>query len=180
LREVDFDRVNVVILGQDPYHGPGQAIGLSFAVPNDLRPKPPSLVNISKEIAADLGQSLQGYGSDLSGWVEQGVLLFNTVLTVRAAEAFSHRKQGWETFTDEIIRQLDERDAPMVFLLWGAAAIKKKDLLKSGRHVVLESVHPSPLSAHRGFFGCKHFSKANAALGQFGRPPINWTRTTSA
>jgi uracil-DNA glycosylase len=180
LREVDFEQVRVVILGQDPYHGADQAMGLAFAVPNELRPKPPSLVNIGKEIASDLGVSMEGQGSELSGWVRQGVLLLNTVLTVRAGEAFSHRNQGWETFTDHVIHCLDEREEPIVFLLWGAAALKKKQLLKCGRHLVLESVHPSPLSAHRGFFGCRHFSKANAQLVKQGRPPIDWAQTTSA
>lgn len=176
IQAVDLPDVKVVILGQDPYHGEDQAIGLSFAVPNSLFPKPPSLQNIFKEIRSDLGVALPEGASDLSGWVAQGVLLLNTVLTVRVGEAFSHRDQGWENFTDEIIRALNERSEPMVFLLWGAAAQKKKALLTNARHVVLETVHPSPLSAHRGFIGCRHFSKANAILRTSGRGEIRWEK----
>ena len=178
LQSVDYSDVRVVILGQDPYHGAGQAIGLSFAVPNEVKPKPPSLVNIFKEITADLGVDMSGKGSDLSGWVDQGVLLLNTVLTVRASQAFSHRDRGWESFTDQILRDLDQRSEPIVFMLWGSPAIKKKALLKSGRHIVLEAPHPSPLSAYRGFLGCKHFSKANKHLADLGRSPIEWANTS--
>jgi uracil-DNA glycosylase len=176
LQSLDYDDVRLVILGQDPYHGPGQAIGLSFAVPNELQPKPPSLANIFQEISRDLGVDMAGAASDLSGWVEQGVLLLNTVLTVRAGQAMSHRGMGWETLTDRIIEELNSRPEPVIFLLWGAAAQKKK-LLLSARHFVLESPHPSPLSASRGFFGCRHFSKANQILEQLGRPPIRWQQT---
>jgi uracil-DNA glycosylase len=176
LQELDLDRVRVVILGQDPYHGTGQAIGLSFAVPNELQPKPPSLVNIFKEIADDLKVQLPEK-SDLSGWVEQGVLLLNTVLTVRAHQAFSHREQGWETFTDQILKHLNDREKPCVFLLWGTPARQKKALITESRHIILEAPHPSPLSAYRGFMGCKHFSKANEALQTLGECPIDWTRT---
>lgn len=179
LQLVDLPDVKVVILGQDPYHGAGQAIGLSFAVPNELRPKPPSLQNIFKEIESDLGVRLNPNESDLSGWVSQGVLLLNSVLTVRAHQAFSHRDQGWETFTDRVIECLGEREEPIVFLLWGAAAQKKKELLKSKKHFTLESPHPSPLSAHRGFLGCRHFSKTNQILEKIGKRPIDWTKITT-
>jgi uracil-DNA glycosylase len=178
LQAVDFDQVRVVILGQDPYHGEGQAIGLSFAVPNCLRPKPPSLKNIFKEIAQDLSCSINTEKSDLSGWTAQGVFLLNTVLTVRKAEAFSHRNRGWEILTDRIIQHLNSRGQPIVFLLWGAAAQKKKALITNPQHFVLEAAHPSPLSAHNGFFGCKHFSKANEALRACGQMPIDWSRTS--
>ncbi len=176
LQEVDYDTVKVVILGQDPYHGEGQAMGRSFAVPNSIKVKPPSLVNIFKEIESDLDVKLNRSQSDLSGWTQQGVLLLNTVLTVRANQAFSHREKGWETFTDEVIRQLNLRTRPMVFLLWGAAAHKKVTMIDQGRHVVLMAPHPSPLSAHRGFLGCRHFSLANKALIKIGYDPIDWTR----
>ncbi len=176
LQSVDFDEVRVVILGQDPYHGEGQAIGLSFAVPNRLKPKPPSLKNIFKEIAQDLGCSIDTEKSDLSGWTAQGVLLLNTVLTVRKAEAFSHRDRGWEILTDKIIRHLNSRAEPIVFLLWGAAAQKKKTLITNEQHLVLQAAHPSPLSAHNGFMGCKHFSKANAALRSWGQIEIDWSK----
>lgn len=178
LELVDLPDVSVVILGQDPYHGSGQAIGLSFAVPNSHFPKPPSLQNIFKELQADLGVSLPEGRSDLSGWVSQGVLLLNSVLTVRAEEAFSHREQGWEAFTDEIIRALDEREVPVIFLLWGAAAQKKKMLIRNSRHFFLESAHPSPLSAYRGFLGNRHFSKTNSILKKLGRPEIKWERVS--
>lgn len=179
LQAVDLPRVRVVILGQDPYHGVGQAIGLSFAVPNTLQPKPPSLQNIFKEIESDLGLKIPQNASDLSGWVEQGVLLLNSVLTVRANQAFSHRDQGWEVFTDEVIRAVDRFGDRVVFLLWGAAAQKKKFLLQSGKHFILESPHPSPLSAHRGFLGNRHFSKTNEFLVKTGRAPIDWCRVSS-
>lgn len=178
LQSLDLPKVRVVILGQDPYHGAGQAIGLSFAVPNELSPKPPSLQNIFKEIESDLGVSIPKKFSDLSGWVEQGVLLLNSVLTVRANQAFSHRDQGWEMFTDEVIRAIDRHGDRVVFLLWGSAAQKKKFLLTSGKHFTLESPHPSPLSAHRGFLGNKHFSKTNEFLVKTGRKPIDWSRVS--
>ena len=179
LQSLDYDDVKVLILGQDPYHGPGQAIGLSFAVPNDLTPKPPSLMNIFKEIASDLKVEMRGKGSNLSGWVDQGVLLLNTVLTVRASQAFSHRDKGWENFTDHIIGLLNEREEPVIFLLWGAAAQKKKALITNSRHFILESAHPSPLSAHRGFMGSKPFSRINKILSEkLGKKAIDWTSTT--
>ncbi len=179
LQAVDYDAVKVVILGQDPYHGAGQAIGLSFAVPNELRLKPPSLQNIFKEIESDLKLSMKGKGTDLSGWVDQGVLLLNSVLTVRASEAFSHRNQGWETFTDLVIRDLNEREEPVIFVLWGSAAQRKRELITHKRHRILESAHPSPLSAHRGFFGSRPFSKINEILKELGRETIDWSRTTA-
>ncbi len=178
LQALDLPKVRVVILGQDPYHGAGQAIGLSFAVPNSLTPKPPSLQNIFKEIESDIGISIPKNLSDLSGWVDQGVLLLNSVLTVQANQAFSHRDKGWEVFTDEVIRAIDRNADRVVFLLWGSAAQKKKFLLTSGKHFVLESPHPSPLSAHRGFLGNKHFSKTNEFLVKTGRKPIDWSRVS--
>ncbi len=180
LQKVDYDQVKVVILGQDPYHGEGQAIGLSFAVPNQLFPKPPSLMNIFKEIKTDLGVEIPRKNSDLTGWVEQGVLLLNTVLTVRHAQAFSHRDMGWEHFTDCVIRKLNERVAPVIFILWGAAAQKKKLLITSPQHFILESAHPSPLSASRGFLGSRPFSKVNEILlKKLKQAPIDWAKTTS-
>jgi uracil-DNA glycosylase len=178
IQSLDLPDVKVVILGQDPYHGEGQAMGLAFAVPNELTPKPPSLVNIFKEIRDDLGVAIPAQCSDLSGWVAQGVLLLNTVLTVRAHQAFSHREKGWETFTDAIIRVLDAREDPIVFLLWGSAAQKKKALIQNPRHFILESAHPSPLSAHRGFLGNRHFSKTNAILRKLGKEEIRWERVS--
>ena len=177
LQLLDYEKVRVVILGQDPYHGPDQAVGLSFAVPADLRPKPPSLVNIFKEIATDLKVTPDLSNSELLGWVDQGVLLLNTVLTVRANEAFSHRDKGWEIFTDRILSELGARGEPMVFVLWGAAAQKKKALIEGRGHLILESAHPSPLSAHRGFWGSKPFSKTNDWLSSRGLEPIDWTRS---
>lgn len=176
LQAVDYPDVKVVLLGQDPYHGKDQAIGLCFGVPNQLSPKPPSLLNIFKEIQSDLGLQMNPQESDLSGWANQGVLLLNTVLTVRQNQAFSHRDQGWEVFTDKIIRHLSDREDPIVFVLWGAAARKKRDLIDK-HHYFLESPHPSPLSAHRGFFGSKPFSKANAILKKLGKDEIQWQKT---
>lgn len=177
LQALDYSQVKVVILGQDPYHGPGQAIGLSFAVPNSLKVKPPSLQNIFKEIQNDLGKPVNPSHSELTSWVHQGVLLLNTVLTVQRSQAFSHRDRGWEVFTDRVIQLLNERTDPVVFILWGAPARKKKDLIKSPPHFILESAHPSPLSAHNGFFGSKPFSKANAILKKLGKTPIDWEIT---
>jgi uracil-DNA glycosylase len=174
---VDFTQVRVVILGQDPYHGPGQAIGLSFAVPNELKKKPPSLKNIFKEIESDLGVSIDPAASDLKGWVKQGVLLLNTVLTVRDGEPLSHHEQGWECFTRSVLQVLDDRDEPMVFILWGSHAQKLGKQIRNSRHILLECVHPSPLSAYRGFFGSKIFSKTNEALIQIGHSPIRWQET---
>jgi uracil-DNA glycosylase len=164
--------VKVVILGQDPYHGAGQAHGLSFSVPPGIK-KPPSLNNIWKEIARDLGLTPPQDGS-LTGWADQGVLLLNTVLTVEADCAASHAKRGWEVLTDEIIRQLAAHESGIVFMLWGSHAQKKAALIDRSRHLVLESVHPSPLSAHRGFIGNGHFSAANRYLQEHQRPVIDW------
>jgi len=178
LQDTDIDAVRVVILGQDPYHGDGQAMGRSFAVPVALQKKPPSLINIFKEIESDMGAPPDRRGTDLSGWASQGVLLLNTVLTVRAHEPFSHRDKGWEEFTDSVIRHLNARERPLVFMLWGAPARQKKTLLDLNRHIVLEAPHPSPLSAHRGFFGCRHFSKANEAIRKIaGAKEVDWLLT---
>ena len=170
-----FDRVRVVVLGQDPYHEPGQAMGLCFSVPQGIA-VPPSLVNIIKEINDDLGTSIPTTCGDLTGWAEQGVLLLNATLTVRAHQAGSHQHHGWEQFTDAAIQALSQRRSGLVFLLWGSYAIAKRKLIDSQRHHVLTAPHPSPLSAYRGFFGCRHFSQANALLVQQGLPPIDWTR----
>lgn len=169
-----FDDVKVVILGQDPYHEPGQAMGLCFSVPQGIA-VPPSLVNIIKEINADLGVDIPLTVGDLSGWAEQGVLLLNATLTVRAHQAGSHQRHGWELFTDAAIRELSSRRNGIVFLLWGSYAISKKAFIDSGRHLVLTAPHPSPLSAYRGFFGCRHFSQANAYLTGHGQSPIDWS-----
>ena len=163
-----FSKVRAVILGQDPYHGPGQANGLAFSVPRGLR-IPPSLRNIYKELEADCGISPPSHG-DLTAWAENGVLLLNTVLTVRAGMANSHRKLGWETFTDAVIGALNSRKEPVAFLLWGASAREKKALITNPDHLVLEAAHPSPLSAHQGFFGCRHFSKASEFCQKYGEP----------
>lgn len=167
-----FADVKVVILGQDPYHGPGQAHGLCFSVNPGVR-IPPSLVNIFKELEADLGIAPAPTG-DLRGWATQGVLLLNTTLTVRAHQAASHQGHGWETFTDEVISAVGAREEPTVFVLWGSHARKKRSLVDRSRHTIVESPHPSPLSAHRGFFGSRPFSAANAALEAAGRTPIDW------
>ena len=163
-----FSKVRAVILGQVPYHGPGQANGLAFSVPRGLR-IPPSLRNIYKELEADCGISPPSHG-DLTAWAENGVLLLNTVLTVRAGMANSHRKLGWETFTDAVIGALNSREEPVAFLLWGASAREKKALITNPAHLVLEAAHPSPLSAHQGFFGCRHFSKASEFCQKYGEP----------
>ncbi len=168
-----YSSVRVVILGQDPYHGPGQAHGLSFSVRKGVAP-PPSLVNIFKEIRDDTGIDNLGKHGDLTNWARQGVLLLNTVLTVRDGQACSHRGRGWEQFTDRIIRLLNLREDPIVFLLWGAQAGKKQELITNPCHLVLTSAHPSPLSANRGFFGCRHFSQTNAFLKSHGFAEINW------
>ncbi len=164
--------VRVVILGQDPYHNVGQAHGLCFSVKPGVE-APPSLVNIYKELQSDLGLKIPNNGY-LVKWAEQGVLLLNTVLTVRAHQANSHRGIGWEQFTDAVIKILDEQDRPIVFLLWGSPAQKKKAMLHNPKHLILEAPHPSPLSAYRGFFGCKHFSKTNEFLKANGYEPIDW------
>ena len=170
-----FDKVKVVILGQDPYHEPGQAHGLCFSVPNGI-PVPPSLVNIIKEINSDLGVNIPTNRGNLEGWADQGVLLLNATLTVRAHQAGSHQRQGWETFTDAAISALSQQRSGIVFLLWGSFAIAKSQLIDKSKHFVLTAPHPSPLSAYRGFFGCKHFSQCNAILLQQGLEPIDWTR----
>ena len=168
----DFDDVKVVILGQDPYHEPHQANGLAFSVTKDVR-IPPSLVNIYKEIHDDLGLPIPNHG-DLTYWAKQGVLLLNNVLTVERGKANSHKGLGWETFTLNIVRYLNEREKPLVFILWGKNAIEKKKYIDS-RHLVLTSVHPSPLSAYRGFFGSRPFSKTNEFLIKNGMTPIDWS-----
>jgi uracil-DNA glycosylase len=168
----DFDQVKVVIIGQDPYHGEGQANGLCFSVREGLR-MPPSLLNIFKEIHADLGKPIPSSG-DLGRWAEQGVLLLNATLTVRAASPGSHQKKGWEEFTDAVIRKLSEEKENLVFLLWGAYAQKKGEIIDRNKHLVLMAAHPSPFSTDRGFFGCKHFSKTNAFLKSNGKTVIEW------
>lgn len=162
----------VVILGQDPYHGPGQAHGLSFSVQEGIR-TPPSLQNMFKELRDDVGCSIPDHGH-LLHWAQQGVLLLNTVLTVRAHEANSHKDKGWETFTDSVIKAVNRKDEPVVFLLWGSHAQKKTKLITNERHMRIQSPHPSPLSAHRGFFGSKPFSRANAFLREHGLREIDW------
>ncbi|BEV07062.1 uracil-DNA glycosylase [Methylophilus sp. DW102] len=167
-----FDKVRVVIIGQDPYHGPGQAHGLSFSVPAGIA-QPPSLMNIFKEIEADLGVRMSGSG-DLTPWADQGVLLLNATLTVQMANAGSHQNRGWEQFTDAAIAALNAQRTGLVFVLWGSYAQKKGAMIDPNKHLVLKSVHPSPLSAHRGFFGNHQFSKINAYLAAQGQAPINW------
>lgn len=171
LNHVPFDNVKVVIIGQDPYHEPGQAMGISFSVPEGVE-IPPSLVNIFKEIHEDLGVECLKSG-DLTRWANQGVLLLNTVLTVRRGQAGSHANKGWEILTGEIIKMLGAREKPIVFLLWGSYAQSFAPFIHS-QHLVLKAPHPSPLSAYRGFFGCKHFSKCNEFLIEHGQDPINW------
>ena len=170
-----FDRVKVVILGQDPYHEPGQAMGLCFSVPQGIQ-VPPSLVNIITEINADLGTNIPKTCGDLSGWAAQGVLLLNATLTVRAHHAGSHQRHGWETFTDAAIQALSQQRSGLVFLLWGSYAIAKRALIDQTKHLVLTAPHPSPLSAYRGFFGCHHFSQANNYHASQGQTPIDWSR----
>lgn len=167
-----YEEVKVVILGQDPYHGPNQAHGLSFSVQPGVR-IPPSLQNIYKELQSDLGYPPVNHGF-LESWAKQGVLLLNTVLTVRSGQAYSHRGKGWEKLTDAIIQKLNERDKPIVFILWGKPAQEKIKMIDTSRHIVIQSSHPSPLAAHRGFFGSKPFSKTNDALLALGETPINW------
>lgn len=167
-----FDDVKVVIIGQDPYHGPNQANGLSFSVEKGVR-MPPSLVNIFKEISDDLKKPMPEHG-DLERWADQGVLLLNATLTVRAHTPGSHQNKGWETFTDAVIRKISDDKEHVVFMLWGAYAQKKSLLIDGNKHLVLKSAHPSPFSVYRGFFGNKHFSKANAYLEANGKGPINW------
>jgi len=168
----DFTNVRVVIIGQDPYHGPGQANGLCFSVRAGMR-MPPSLLNIFKELQADLGKAIPSTG-DLERWANQGVLLLNATLTVRASEAGSHQNKGWETFTDAAIRKVSDQKSNVVFLLWGAYAQKKGEMIDRAKHLVLMSAHPSPFSAERGFFGNKHFSQANVYLKSKGLKEIEW------
>lgn len=168
----DFDNVKVVIIGQDPYHGPGQANGLCFSVCEGMR-FPPSLLNIFKEIREDLGKPIPTSG-DLERWAKQGVLLLNATLTVKANSPGSHQNRGWETFTDAVIKKISDEKEGIVFLLWGAYAQKKGEIIDRNKHLVLMSAHPSPFSADRGFFGCKHFSKANAYLKSKGKQEIDW------
>ena len=171
INAVPFDEIKVVIIGQDPYHEPRQAQGLSFSVPEDVE-IPPSLVNIMKEIESDLGVKCENNGN-LERWARQGVLLLNTVLTVRRGQANSHKDKGWEILTRKIIELLGKREKPIVFLLWGSYAQSYADLIGK-QHLVLKAPHPSPLSAYRGFFGCKHFSKCNEFLAKNGQTPIDW------
>ena len=170
--QTPFDKVEVVILGQDPYHGPKQAMGLSFSVPAGV-PPPPSLVNIYKELKTDIGMAIPTTG-DLTPWAKQGVLLLNAVLTVRANEPASHSKIGWMDFTDAVIRKISEEKKGVVFLLWGRFAQDKQVLIDQTQHYVLKAAHPSPFSADKGFFGCKHFSKTNELLRKQGKNPIDW------
>ena len=172
LDSTPFERVKVVIFGQDPYHGPGQAHGLCFSVPEGV-PVPPSLQNIYKEIGEDLGVQPPGHGN-LQAWADQGVLLLNAVLTVERGHASAHQGKGWERFTNRIAQELNDGRENLVFLLWGSYAMKKGSVIDRDRHLVLTAPHPSPLSAHRGFFGCRHFSKANAWLERHGMEPVRW------
>jgi uracil-DNA glycosylase len=167
-----FDQLKVVILGQDPYHGPGQAHGLSFSVPDGVKP-PPSLMNIFKELKNDIGMPIPSTGN-LSAWAEQGVLLLNAVLTVRANEPASHAKIGWMDFTNAVIQTISNEKKGIVFLLWGKFAHEKQIFIDATKHHILKAAHPSPFSADKGFFGCKHFSKTNQLLMQQGIEPINW------
>jgi uracil-DNA glycosylase len=168
-----FNKVKVVILGQDPYHGPNQAHGLCFSVPEGI-PKPPSLVNIFKEIKTDLGVAVPANGN-LTRWATQGVLLINAILTVRADTPTSHQNKGWEKFTDAVIRNLSDKRKNLVFLLWGNYAQAKESLIDNSRHFILKAAHPSPLSASRGFFGCRHFSRTNEILEELGLNAIDWS-----
>jgi uracil-DNA glycosylase len=173
-----LDEVRVVILGQDPYHGEGQAHGLCFSVPDGVRP-PPSLINIYRELESDLGVRPARHGL-LEHWAKHGVLLLNSVLTVEMGRAASHRDRGWERFTDAVIREVNAKDDPVAFMLWGSYAQKKAAFVDASRHLVLKAPHPSPLSAHSGFFGCRHFSRANAFLEGRGREPIGWALPDAA
>ena len=172
LKLTSFSNTKVVIIGQDPYHGQGQAHGLCFSVKEGVEP-PPSLKNIYKELSTDVGFIPTNSG-DLTKWAKQGVLLLNNVLTVREGQPNSHKGKGWEKFTDAVINKLNEKQTPVVFLLWGANAKNKASIITNPIHIKLETVHPSPLSAYNGFFGCKHFSKANEILINSGQEPINW------
>ncbi len=173
LKYTPYRDVRVVVLGQDPYHGPGQAHGLCFSVKKGVEP-PPSLKNIFSELHEDVGIPVPPHG-DLTAWAKQGVLLLNTVLTVRAHQPNSHKGKGWETFTDRVIAELDRKDTPVVFLLWGANARSKAQIIANPIHVKLACPHPSPLSAYNGFFGCRHFSRANEILAASGQRPVDWS-----
>ena len=168
-----FDNIKVVILGQDPYHGAGQAHGLCFSVQRGIKP-PPSLLNIFKELKADIGMEIPNHGC-LENWADQGVLLLNATLTVRASTAGSHQKRGWENFTDAVIRSISEKQTGIVFILWGRYAQNKEVLIDSKKHHILKAAHPSPFSAYNGFFGCRHFSKSNQYLESKSIEPINWS-----
>jgi uracil-DNA glycosylase len=170
--QTSFDNVKVVILGQDPYHNPGQAMGLSFSVPDGVKP-PPSLVNIYKELNKDIGMHIPTTGN-LSKWATQGVLLLNAALTVRANEPASHSKIGWTEFTNDVIRLISEQKKEVVFILWGNFAQQKQVLIDATKHKILKAAHPSPLSAHNGFWGCKHFSSTNQYLTEHNKTPIDW------
>lgn len=172
LNTTKFDDVKVVILGQDPYHGEGQAHGLSFSVQKGIK-SPPSLKNMYKELSDDVGFQAPEHGC-LEEWADQGVLLLNSVLTVEKSKPASHQKRGWEEFTNDIIQELSEKREGLVFILWGAYAQKKGAIIDASKHLILQSPHPSPFSARHGFFGCKHFSKTNAYLESIGKTPINW------
>lgn len=174
LRYTSFENTKVVILGQDPYHEPGQAHGLCFSVKDGTLP-PPSLINIYKEIRDDLGIDNPADYGELTGWAKQGVLMLNTVLTVRRGQANSHKGKGWEQFTDRVISELNNKTTPVVFLLWGANARAKAQIITNPIHIKLSCAHPSPLSAYNGFFGCKHFSKTNEILVRNGLTPIDWS-----
>lgn len=174
MKKTAFGNIKAVILGQDPYHERGQAMGLSFSVPAGIE-KPPSLVNIFKELHDETGMEVPASG-DLTGWANQGVLLLNTVLTVREHAANSHKGKGWEEFTDSIIKKISDGRENVVFLLWGGNARSKKPLINGAKHLILECAHPSPLSAYNGFFGCGHFIKANEYLIKHGKTPIEWSR----
>ncbi len=175
--QTPFDKVSVVILGQDPYHNPGQAHGLSFSVPAGIKP-PPSLINIYKEIQSDIGVPMPAAYGDLTAWAQQGVLLLNAILTVRANEPASHQKIGWMNFTDAVIQKISDERTGVVFLLWGRFAQDKQILIDETKHLILKAAHPSPFSADKGFFGCRHFSKTNDYLVKRGRQPINWKLLT--
>ena len=172
-QQTPVDKVKVVIIGQDPYHGAGQAMGLSFSVPRNV-PPPPSLINIFKELQEDVGIPAPPHG-DLTHWAQQGVLLLNASLTVRAGEPMSHSRIGWQDFTDCVIKTIAATRDNLVFMLWGKFAQEKLGLIDVKKHCILKTVHPSPLSAHNGFFGCRHFSKANTYLMQHGKDPIDWS-----
>lgn len=174
LKYTSFKDTKAVIIGQDPYHGPGQAHGLCFSVKPGIEP-PPSLKNIFSEIESDIGVKMPEHYGYLTSWAKQGVLMLNSVLTVRSGQANSHKGKGWETFTDRVISELNRKDTPVAFLLWGAAARNKGELITNPLHKKLISVHPSPLSCYGGFFGCRHFSKANEILKESGQSPIDWS-----